>query len=710
MAISKAQAKKRIIGLREEIARADRAYYVEAATFLSDMEYDEKFAELGLLEETFPEFSSPDSPTRRVGGEPIKGFRTVEHRVPMLSIENTYSEEDVRAWVTRVEKALGNGSGETGSDGLFGEGSVVGVGWGIQYVCDAKIDGVALSLRYEKGKLVYALTRGDGEKGDDVTNNVRTIRAVPLQLEGKAPKILEVRGEAYIPTDVFKQINAEREAAGEEPFMNPRNTCAGTLKSLDPRVAAGRELGFVAHGRGVIKGGSPGETHTEYLGFLRGLGIPTGSATACGGVHEILAAIEGFREGQSELPYMIDGAVVRVDSFAQQDGLGVRSRSPRWCIAYKYPAERKTTRLKKIEPQVGKTGKITPRAFLEPVLLAGTTVSHASLHNYGQIAKKDIREGDVVVVEKAGEIIPQVIEPVVSERRRGARKVKAPAQCPVCDGPVEIEPAEGADDVTQETTRRCINPECPAQIREKLVWFTGRGQMDIDGLGEKSIDLIRATDGIPLGHFADIYALGRYEQQLVGLDRMGEKKVENLLVGIERSKARPMWRVLGSLGVRHLGSANAKLLARRFETIDDLIGSGVEELESIEGFGPVRAKVVHEYLASPVGKKTIKSLRSAGVEMANPDYHGGGGSDDAGDTVFSGKTIVITGTLEQHKRDELKEIVEQLGGKVTGTVSKNTDILIAGEKAGSKLKKARDLGVEVWDEAKLIDNLPDDVG
>jgi DNA ligase (NAD+) len=584
------------------------------------------------------------------------------------------------------------------------------VGWGVRYVCDAKIDGVALILRYEKGELAYALTRGDGEKGDDVTNNVRTIRAVPLKLSGGAPKVLEVRGEAYIPTAVFKRINEEREAAGEELFMNPRNTCAGTLKSLDPKVAAGRDLGFVAHGRGEIKGGKPGETHTEYLGFLRGLGIPTGNSISCGGVNEILAAIEGFRGAHHGLPYMIDGAVVRVDSFAQQDGLGVRSRSPRWCVAFKYPAERKPTRLKKIEPQVGKTGKITPRAFLEPVLLAGTTVSHASLHNYGQIAKKDIREGDVVVVEKAGEIIPQVIEPVVSERRRGARKVKAPARCPECDGPVEIEPVEAVDDVTQETTRRCINPECPAQIREKLVWFTGRGQMDIDGLGEKSIDVIRATEGIPLGHFADIYALGRHEQRLVGLDRMGEKKVENLLAGIERSKARPMWRVLGSLGVRHLGSANAKLLARRFETIDELIGSGVEELEDIEGFGPVRAKVVHEYLASPVGKKTIKSLRGSGVTMENPEYRSGGEGSGAVDSVFSGKTVVLTGSFERYKRDGLKEIIESLGGKVTGTITKKTDLLIAGEKAGSKLTKAQGLGVAVWDEAALTENLPGDVG
>ncbi|HVZ94318.1 MAG TPA: helix-hairpin-helix domain-containing protein, partial [Phycisphaerales bacterium] len=450
-----------------------------------------------------------------------------------------------------------------------------------------------------------------------------------------------------------------------------------------------------------------------------------------------------FEPRRAKLEYATDGMVVRVDSLALQERLGTTSKSPRWTIAYKYPAEQKRTKLIRVEHWVGKTGRITPRAVMEPVLLAGTVVRHATLHNYGLVAEKDIREGDTVVVEKAGEVIPQVIEVVKEKRPRGAKPIEAPTKCPECGGPVEIEyeggpeeeeeesgetevkagrgkkpssrpspkgkgseAASKSDATARETGRRCINPECPAQIREKLVYFTGRKQMDIEGLGEKTIDLIRTTKDIPLNHFADIFHLGEHREALIELERMGEKKVENLLNGVQDAKSRPFARVLGSLGIRHIGAANAKLLARRFKSLDDLTAATAEEIEEIEGFGPVRAEVIHRYLHSAVGKKTFDSLRKAGLSLENPDYRAASGAAAQGGP-FAGKTIVLTGTLAAYEREALKEILEQLGAKVTGSVSKNTDLVIVGESAGSKLDKARELGIETWDEAKLVKVLKD---
>lgn len=690
MAKKREPIREQVESLRAELARADRAYYVDARPFLSDREYDEKLAELRRIEETHPEVDDPNSPTKRLGDRPTAGFATVAHAVPMLSIDNTYSAEEVRTWAARVEKDLG------AEGGLFG-----GSGAGIAYACDPKIDGVALSVRYERGVLARAVTRGDGTKGDDVTANVRAMRAVPLVLVGDAPEVLEVRGEAYIPNKEFARINAEREAEGEEPFMNPRNACAGTLKNLDPRVTASRRLGFVAHGRGEVAPESFAGSYSEYLRKIRGLGVPTSDSVACASVEEVLAAIEEFRGRMHGLAFMADGMVVRVDSFAHQRALGITAKFVRWAIAYKYPAERKTTRLNDVEAQVGKTGKITPRAHLEPVLLAGTVVKHASLHNYGQAAEKDLRIGDAVIVEKAGEIIPQVIG-VAPGTERGRKRIAAPEECPACGGPVEIE-REREDG--PETARRCVNPECPAQIREKLIWFAGRGQMDIDGLGEKTIDQIRESGTIPLAHFADVFRLAEHREALLGLERMGEKKVENLLAGVEAAKGRPMARVLGSLGIRHIGGANAKLLARRFAAMEDLQRASAAEIEGVEGFGPVRAAVIHAYLASDVGRQTFDSLRAVGVAMPNPDYVEAGATAGAGDSVFAGKTIVLTGTLAGWERGALTEILESMGAKVTGSVSKKTDLVIAGESAGSKLEKARELGIEVWDEARLVREL-----
>lgn len=684
---SAATARKRIETLRSELERANRTYYLDNRPFMTDREFDEKLAELDSLEAAHPEFDDPTSPTRRIGGEPIDRFRTVAHALPMLSIENSYSAEDVRAWAARIQKAAGEDGGS-----LFASGGM--------FVCDPKIDGVAVSVRYEKGELIHALTRGDGEKGDDITENARTIRALPLRLSGdNLPAVLEVRGEVFLPNKEFERINAEREAADEEPFMNPRNACAGTLKQLDPKKVAARRLGFVAHGRGEVIPGDWAPSHSAFMSKLPALGLPVNDGwRACANADEALAYIAEFDKRRSTMPYAIDGVVVRVDSFELQERLGRTSKSPRWCIAYKYPAERKSTRLLQVDYQVGKTGKITPRAVMESVLLAGTTVRHASLHNFGLVAERDIRVDDLVIVEKAGEIIPQVLGPAPDNKRgRSSKPIAPPQECPICKGPVEIEEEDG-----RETARRCVNPECPAQIREKLVWFAGRTQMDIDGLGEKTIDQIRAESDVPLARFADIFLLHKHRDALLKLDRMGEKKVDNLLAGAEAAKSRGMARVVGSMGIRHVGASNAKNLARAFPDIHALMSASEDQLAEVEGFGEVRAHVVREYLQSEAGRHAFAALEKVGVDLTSREYK----APSAAAGPFTGKTIVLTGTLESFEREALKEVLENLGAKVTGSVSKKTDLVIAGESAGSKLDKARELGVEVWDEAALLRALP----
>ncbi len=693
---------KRIHELRRLLHRANRAYFAEARPIMSDPEFDRLLAELASLEAKHPELADPNSPTSRVGGEPVKSFKAVEHAVPMQSIDNTYSEEEVRAWAARIEKSLGK-SGE----GLFKGGDDA-----LRYVADPKVDGVAISLRYEHGCLVQAVTRGDGVRGDDVTASVRTIQSVPLTLEAAKgttiPSVLEVRGEAYLPLEEFERINDEMEARGEEPFMNPRNACAGTLKNKDPKITAKRRLAFVAHGRGEISPASTVSSYSGLLHLLEKVGVPVNEGwRLCESVDDALKAIRAFEKKRHEKPYAVDGMVLRVDQFALQERLGSTAKSPRWCIAYKYPAERKTTKLEEVDFHVGKTGKITPRAVMTPVLLAGTTVRHATLHNFGEVRRKDIRIGDTVVVEKAGEIIPQVIEPVLDERPKNASRIKAPEHCPECGGPVEVEPAEleekGERESVEETARRCVNPECPAQIREKLIWFAGRGQMDIDGLGEKTIDQIRGESKIPLNHFADIFHLNRHAKALLALDRMGEKKVENLLEGIERARGRGMARLLAGMGIRHVGGSNARTLARRYRGVRELMKASEEELEEIEGFGPVRARVLHDYLTSGVAHRTFDALEKAGVDLSSHDYKE---AQPAKDSVFSGKTIVLTGGLEHFTRQGLTEALEALGAKVSSSVSKATDLVIAGESAGSKLDKARELGIEVWDESRLLKALP----
>jgi DNA ligase (NAD+) len=748
----------RVQHLRELLNRANRAYYADASPIMSDAEFDRLLKELQALEAKHPELADDTSPTQRVGGSPIDGFVTVRHALPMLSIDNTYSEADVRAWWERIATALAGGAAGAGGragreeSGLFGGGSSGGDSPGagaFAVVCDPKIDGVAMSLRYERGRLVRAVTRGDGVKGDDVTANVRTIAGVPLVLEGAVPSVLEVRGEVYFPLKEFERVNRERAEAGDELFMNPRNAAAGTLKQLDPTITASRKLGFFAHGRGEISEDGRGFAggFWEFGQKLKRAGVPTtGRAVRCESIDATLKAIAEFDIARRELEYMTDGMVVRVDSFAQQDVLGLTSKSPRWVIAYKFPAERKTTTLIRVDYQVGKTGKITPRAAMEPVLLAGTEVRHATLHNFGRVADApldpedpskgttDIRIGDTVYIEKAGEVIPYVAGVVIEKRPRDAKKIVPPEVCPVCGGPVEVEYADPEmREARGESGRFCVSPLCPAQVREKLIWFAGRKQLDIEGLGEKTVDQIRASDEIPLESFADIYRLREHRAALMSLDRMGEKKVDNLLEGIEGSKSRGMAKVLSGLGIRHVGDSTSKSLAKMFRSVAELLEAeeprlrpkacskdearrlGFDEDPKARpetGLGRDTAPAVHAFLHSATGRRIFQELESAGVDLSSKDYRepkargagsgGGGGDGDRGDGPLAGKTIVLTGTLERYERDAAGALLEKLGAKVSGSVSSKTSILIAGEKAGSKLDKARELGIEVWDEARLV--------
>ncbi len=662
---------KRILTLRDLLERANRAYFVEAEPVMADSEYDALLEELIGLEQAHPQYRDLNSPSQRVGGAPIDAFRTVAHAVPMQSIDNTYSIEDLRAWHDRVVKGLGPDAGAA-------------------YVCDPKIDGVAISLRYERGALVRAVSRGDGERGDDVTAQVRTIRAVPLRLQStgpRPPEVLEVRGEIFMPDAEFERINAAREAAGETPFANARNATAGTLKNLDPKVAASRRLGLLAHGRGEAMGLDDVKTFSGFLERIDAFGVPVSPHTRrCRTIDEAIAAIESFRDTRADLGYGIDGMVVRVDRFDHQERLGSTSKAPRWCIAFKYPPEQGTTVLRRVDWQVGKGGTLTPRATMEPIFLAGTTVRHATLHNLEEIKRKDIRLGDTVVIEKAGEIIPQVVRAVTEKRTGREKRILGPRRCPECSGVVEPEGPK----------LFCVNPECPAQFRERVKWFVARGQMDIDGMGEKLVDQL--IDAGLVRHFADLFTLRR--DDLLGLERMGEKSVDNLLAATKASRARGLARVLAGLGIRHIGSAAAKTLAGHFADLEALRAASPDQLEAVPDFGAVTAATLHAYLHSGPGRDTFKRLAGVGVDLSSPARAVPPAAP--GSSPLAGKTVVLTGGLDRFTRPELTEKLESLGARVTTSVSAKTDLLIAGRDPGSKAEKARALGVEIWDEPRLL--------
>lgn len=653
--------------LREQIRHHDHLYYVEGRTEISDREYDKLFARLKELEAAHPELASPDSPTQRVAGEPIEGFAHVKHAVPMMSIDNTYNEEEIREFDGRVAKGL--------------------EGRPYEYLVDPKVDGVSATLRYEKGRLALGATRGDGKTGDDVTANVRTIRAVPLTLRGKGwPEVLEVRGEVYWPRKAFDAYNERREKEGEEPFANPRNATSGTLKSLDSRAISDRGLSFVAHGNGEIVGGDF-KTAEEMFKAFKSWGIPVSPhQRVCKAIDDVVRFINEWEPKRHKLEYETDGLVVKVNRFDQRGILGETSRYPRWCIAYKYAAEQAESKLLNVDFQVGKLGTITPRAVMEPTQLSGTIVRHASLHNFDQVERLDVRIGDTVVVEKAGEIIPQVIRVVLEKRPKGAKKIVPPAKCPVCKG--EVAKDEGGVYV------RCINPSCEAQLKERLKYFCGRDQMDIEGGGEVLVNQL--VDAGLVHRYADLFALAGKRDELLALERMGEKSADNLLEGIERSKKQPLSRVLAALNIRHVGSSTAELLAEHFGDMEAIAKASVEELDEIEGVGPELAASIHQFFNSDAGRKTWQALRDVGVNMKEPKRR------VSGDQPLAGKTLVVTGTLEKFSRSEIEKLIKELGGKAAGSVSKKTDFLVCGEDAGSKLDKAKELGVKVLSEGEFL--------
>ncbi|MFZ0034901.1 MAG: NAD-dependent DNA ligase LigA [Sedimentisphaerales bacterium] len=659
--------KKQIEQLRGEIRRHDYLYYVLDQPQISDPQYDRLFAELKSLEEKHPELITPDSPTQRVSERPLEGFSTVRHAIPMLSIDNTYSAEELRAFDVRVAKGLGSRD--------------------YDYVVELKIDGVASSLRYERGLLVTGATRGDGRVGDDITANIRTIRAVPLVLiagKVKFPDVLEVRGEVYMPTKTFVELNKQREKTGELLFANPRNATAGSLKQLDSKITAKRNLSFFAYATGEIS--QPlAEDHYETLQAFKKLGLPVNPhIKRAKNIDEAIEICNSWADRRQDLPYQIDGMVIKVNRLDQHEVLGYTGRAPRWCISYKFAAEQAETVIESIDVQVGKGGTLTPVANLKPVFLAGTTVKRASLHNFDQLNRLDVREGDTVVIEKAGEIIPQVIEVKKERRQRGTSPFKPPKKCPNCGGDVK----KDEDGVFL----RCVNPHCFGQLKERLRYFAGRGQMDIENLGEALIDQLVNTGLVK--NFADIYKLTK--EDLVELERMADKSAQNVIDSIDESKTRPLWRLVAGLGIRHIGGQTAQMLAAQFGSLDAIMKATEAELDAVEQIGGRVSESIYEYFHNERNIAVIKELLSAGVKPELPKKARAKGK-------LAGKTIVVTGTLQNFSRQQIEEAIRNAGGKTTSSVSKKTDFVLAGEEPGSKLDKAQKLGVKVIGEKQFLD-------
>lgn len=658
--------------LREVIERHNRLYYVEARPEISDGDFDRLLKQLEQLEQLHPELCTPDSPTHKVGGAPIEGFTTVEHRLPMLSIDNLYTEAELRDFDFRIRRLLSAPQ--------------------LEYTVEYKIDGVAVSLIYEHGQLRMALTRGDGRRGDDITHNARTMGGVPLRLTGQnVPEILEVRGEAYISNSDFSRLVADQKQREEEPFANPRNTTAGALKLLDPRLCQARKVRFLAHGRGYIES-DPFTHHLEYLQWLRLVGIPTTpNVESREGIESTIELCHMMMENLHSLDVEVDGLVVKVNSFSQRESLGQTSKSPRWGAAYKWEKYEASTQVLSIDVQVGKTGTLTPVANLAPVEIAGTTVSRSSVHNREELDRLGLRIGDWVVVEKAGKIIPHIVR-VEEDRRTGLEQVFLfPTTCPVCHS--EVAQDEGGVYI------RCQNPACPAQIKEGLRFFASRQAMDIEGLGTKLVDQL-VDAGLVTG-FSDLYQLSDRRDQLVALDRQGEKSIDNLLAGIEASKTRPLFRLLTALNIRHVGVSTARALADHWGTLEAIRSKREEELAQIPDIGPIVANAIATFFHSEFGQQIIDSLLAAGVSPPLvPVQSVADSSPGAGKLV--GKTVVATGSLKSFTRDGIKDYIHSQGGKAASSVSKKTDFVLAGEDAGSKLAKAHELGIRVLTEAEFL--------
>ncbi|MHC4386064.1 MAG: NAD-dependent DNA ligase LigA, partial [Planctomycetota bacterium] len=630
-----ANIQKQIEQLRAEIRHHDVLYYVQNAPEITDQQYDKLFAELKQLETKHPELITPDSPTQRVSEQPVAGFETVPHAVPMLSIDNTYNEDELRKFDERVAKGLESPR--------------------YDYTVEPKIDGLAISLRYENGHLTRAATRGDGSRGD--------------KLEGKdIPEVLEVRGEVYMPKKAFTELNAAKVEAGEPEFANPRNAAAGSLKLLDARVTATRKLAFFAYSLGQVS--TPlADTHYDALEKLRNFGLPVNEAKKAKDINKVMAICHDWQHRKDKFAYQIDGMVIKVNRYDQHDVLGTTGRAPKWCIAYKFPAEQAETILESITVQVGKNGTLTPVANLKPVQLAGTTVKRATLHNFDQLERLDARCGDTVIIEKAGEIIPQVVDVIVKQRDLFESKpFEIPTQCPTCGGDVQKD--------ENGVYLRCVNPNCIAQLKERLEYFVGKGQMDIDKLGPALIEQL--VDKELVKNFADIYKL-RFDQ-LVQLERMADKSAANVMDSIEASKARPLWRLVAALGIRNVGGQSAQILSDEFGALDKLMAATAEQLTAIDQIGPVMAESVYEYLHDDDNVKVIEAMLTAGVKPTAPK--------EKASNILEGMTIVVTGTLKNFTRQQIEQMIKDHGGKTSSSVSKKTNFVVAGENAGSKLDKA----------------------
>ncbi len=654
---------KQIERLRGEIRGHDYLYYVLNQPKISDRQYDELFAELKALEKANPQFITGDSPTQRVSERPLEGFTNVRHAVPMLSIDNTYNDDELRAFDERVRKQLGQID--------------------YDFVVELKIDGLAISLRYESGALVTAATRGDGQVGDDVTANVRTIKAVPLSLLGdKIPAVLEVRGEVYMPTSAFVELNKLRAETGEPAFANPRNAAAGSLKLLDAKITAARNLSFFAYATGQVS--EPlAENHYQTLEGFKKIGLPVNpNIKRAKDINEVIDICLASSEKRLKLDYQIDGMVIKINRFEQRDVLGATGRAPRWCISYKFAAEQAETIVESIDVQVGKSGILTPVANLTPVQLSGTTVKRASLHNFDELNRLGVRCGDTVVVEKAGEIIPQVVEVKKKLRPVGTKPFKVPEKCPNCDTAV----AKDENGVYI----RCLNPDCLGQLKERLKYFAGRGQMDIEHLGEALIEQLVDTGLVR--DLPDLYKLRK--EDLIGLNRMGEKSADNVMKAIEKSKTKILASVIAGLGIRHIGGQSAQILAERFGSLGALMDTDEETLSAIDQIGPVMAKSICEYFNNQ--RKLIGEL----LEYLQPTPP----KPKKGDKL-AGKTIVVTGSLENFTRQQIEQAIRQAGAKTSSSVSKKTDYVLAGENPGSKLDKARELGVKVINEQQFVEML-----
>lgn len=657
---------KRIQELRTEIERHSRLYYQEAAPEISDRDFDALLRELAGLEREFPDFASADSPTARVGGAPLEAFRPARHLVPMQSLDNTYSADELRDFLARVRKLAGATP--------------------VEFTIEPKVDGVAISLVYEHGKLVRAVTRGDGTTGDDVTQNVGTIRNIPKSLTGPAPDLIEIRGEIYLPKTAFESLNAARDEEGLPAFANPRNAAAGSLKQLDPRMVADRHLAGIFYGFGHWSGEQP-QSGTEMFATFKSWNLPVSEKILTArDEDDAIKAVADIGAVRHAFAYETDGAVLKVDAIATRTALGSTAKAPRWAIAYKYEPERAATRIRDITIQVGRTGVLTPVAELDPVFVSGSTIARATLHNADEISRKDIRIGDAVEVEKAGEVIPAVVA-VLKEKRTGSETVfQMPSECPACKSPA----------VQEGVAWKCRKPACPAQLRRRIEHFASRSAMDIEGLGEAMV--AQLVDAGLLADLPGLYAIRR--EDLLRLERMGEKSAANLLAGIDASRSRPLWRLLHGLGIPHVGVSSARDLAARFHTIDALAAADIATLLTVNEIGDVMATAIHSWFQTPAARELIGSLRLAGLNLGERD-------EPATSTggALTGTTWVLTGTLSI-PRDEAADLIRSRGGKVTGSVSKKTTHVLAGTDAGSKLDKARQLGVKILTEeefSKVLD-------